>query len=71
MICRTKEHTPPTVVNDTGIVFYVYSRDRCHSGRKYMDEVTFNAIEIRKKDPSVYTSIKLLQLVQYCIDYKL
>ena len=58
MIHRSKEYISPTIVNETGIVFYVYSRDRCRSGRKYMDEVTFNAIEIRKKDPNVYNHKK-------------
>ena len=46
---RTRKYSKLPVVYESGIVFYVYSFDRCQSGKNYMSEVLYNAKEIRKK----------------------
>lgn len=43
-------------VNTTGIVFYVYSSDRCARGSLYMDQLRINLISILDKDPNVSLS---------------
>ena len=40
-------------VNKTGIVFYVYSKDGCEQGNRYMDQVERNAKAILEMEPSV------------------
>lgn len=40
-------------VNTTGIVFYVYSSNRCARGSLYMDQLRTNLISILDKDPNV------------------
>ena len=40
-------------VKDNGVVFHVYSRDRCRNKNNYMRQVEYNAQFIMKKDPSV------------------
>lgn len=44
-------------VNTTGIVFYVYSSDRCAHGSLYMDQLRTNLISILDKDPNVCLSL--------------
>ena len=38
---------------ENGVVFHVYSRDRCRNKNNYMTQVEGNAQFIKKKDPSV------------------
>ena len=40
-------------VKENGVVFHVYSRDRCRNKNNYMTQVEGNAQFIKKKDPSV------------------
>lgn len=40
-------------VKENGVVFHVYSRDRCKNKNNYMTQVEGNAQFIKKKDPSV------------------
>lgn len=40
-------------VKENGVVFHVYSRDRCKNKNNYMTQVEYNAQFIKKKDPSV------------------
>ena len=40
-------------VKENGVVFHVYSRDRCRNKNNYMRQVEYNAQFIKKKDPSV------------------
>ena len=43
-------------VKENGVVFHVYSRDRCRNKNSYMKQVEYNAQFIKKKDPSVVST---------------
>ena len=43
-------------VKENGVVFHVYSRDRCRNKNNYMKQVEYNAQFIKKKDPSVVST---------------
>ena len=44
---------PISPVKNTGIVFYVYSTDRCANGNRYLKELRYNLVSIRNKDSHV------------------
>ena len=50
---RSEMNEPSKPLFENGIVFYVYSDDRCKSKNKYMEEIEYNIKHIKIKEPRV------------------
>ena len=58
-------------VKETGIVFYVYSKDGCEQGNRYMDQVERNAKAILEMEPNVDMHLMCFTVGEYCVDHQL
>lgn len=66
-----KHPKPNPYILETGVVFYVYTGNRCERSNKYLIQVLSNARAIKEKDPSVRCQFNQSFVVEYCIDYQL
>ena len=55
---RSKK-TPYQPVHENGVVFYIYSPSQCKGGKRYLNQIEFNARLIIEKDSQVDYSIIL------------
>ena len=49
---RSKK-TPYQPVHENGVVFYIYSPNRCKGNNRYLNQIEFNARSIIEKDSQV------------------
>ena len=49
---RSKK-TPYQPVHENGVVFYIYSPNRCKGSNRYLNQIEFNARSIIEKDSQV------------------